>query len=177
MIDEAIIFATKAHSGVTRKGKMRPYILHPIEAMTIVGGLTEDEEILAAAVLHDVVEDTDVTEAELRGAFGDRVTDLVKAESEDKMKNLPAYASWEARKLATIKHLAGLEKDALLICLGDKLANMREISRDYAALGDRLWERFNQKDKALHAWYYSSIFQILAEALGDKPPSGSIARC
>ena len=55
MLSEAIIFATKAHAGVNRKGKTRPYILHPIEAMTIVAGLTEDEEVLAAAVLHDTV--------------------------------------------------------------------------------------------------------------------------
>ena len=115
--------------------------------MTIVASLTEDEDVLAAAVLHDVVEDAGVKEAELREAFGDRVADLVMAESEDKMRDIPSEASWEARKKATIDHLAGLEKDALLICLGDKLANIREMSRDYAVLGDRLWERFNQKDK------------------------------
>ncbi len=135
-----------------------------------VVSLTDNEEVLAAAVLHDVVEDTGVKEVELREVFGSRVADLVMAESEDKMLELPPEVSWEARKQATINHLAGLERDALLICLGDKLANIREMSRDYAALGDRLWERFNQKDKALHAWYYSSIFQILAEALGDNSP-------
>ena len=169
-IAKAIIFAVDAHGCTTRQGKDRLYILHPIEAMTIVASLTEDEDVLAAAVLHDVVEDAGVTEAEIREAFGDRVAKLVIAESEDKMKDIPPESSWEARKQLTIDHLAGLERDALLICLGDKLANIREISRDYAALGDRLWERFNQKDKAKHAWYYSSVFQILAKALGEVPP-------
>ncbi len=92
------------------------------------------------------------------------------AESEDKMKEIPADSSWEARKEATIDHLSGLGRDALLICLGDKLANIREMSRDYAAIGDALWERFNQNDKAKHAWYYSSVFKILANALGEEPP-------
>ena len=138
--------------------------------MTIVASLTEDEEVLAAAVLHDVVEDTGVKEAELREVFGDRVANLVMAESEDKMRDVPSEASWEARKQATIDHLAGLEKDALLICLGDKLANIREVSRDYAVIGDELWERFNQKDKKAHKWYYRSIFQILAETFGEVPP-------
>ena len=168
-IGKAIKFAVDAHGDTTRKGKSRLYILHPVEAMSIVASLTEDQNVLAAAVLHDVVEDTGVTEAELREAFGDRVAELVMAESEDKMRDIPPEASWEARKQATIDHLAGLERDALLICLGDKLANIREMSRDYAMLGDELWDRFNQKDKAEHAWYYSSVFRILAHALGECP--------
>ena len=86
---KAIEFAMDAHADATRKGKSRPYILHPLEAMNIAASLTEDEEVLAAAVLHDVVEDTDVKEAEIREAFGDRVADLVMAESEDKMRHLP----------------------------------------------------------------------------------------
>ena len=55
LLDDAINFATKAHAGVSRKGKTRPYILHPLEAMNIASTLTEDEEVLAAAVLHDTV--------------------------------------------------------------------------------------------------------------------------
>ena len=169
-IGKAIKFAVDAHGDTTRKGKSRLYILHPVEAMSIVASLTEDQNVLAAAVLHDVVEDTGVTEAELREAFGDRVAELVMAESEDKMRDIPSEASWKARKQATIDHLAGLERDALLICLGDKLANIREISRDYKAIGDKLWERFNQKDKEAHRWYYSSIFKILAKTFGEVPP-------
>ena len=169
-IGKAIKFAVDAHGDTTRKGKNRLYILHPIEAMTIVASLTEDEDVLAAAVLHDVVEDAGVTKEELRKAFGDRVADLVMAESEDKMKDIPPEASWKARKQATLDHLPGLERDALLICLGDKLANMREMSRDYKELHDKLWERFNEKDKKVHAWYYSCIFEILAKTLGENPP-------
>ena len=86
---KAIEFAMDAHADATRKGKSRPYILHPLEAMNIAAGLTENEDVLTAAVLHDVVEDTDVKEAEIREAFGDRVADLVMAESEDKMRHLP----------------------------------------------------------------------------------------
>ena len=91
LLDDAINFATKAHAGVCRKGKTRPYILHPLEAMNIASTLTEDEEVLAAAVLHDTVEDTDVTKADIRAAFGSRVADLVAAESEDKREDLPAW--------------------------------------------------------------------------------------
>ena len=169
MLEKAIIFATKAHAGVNRKGKTRPYILHPIEAMTIVSTVTEDEEVLAAAVLHDTVEDTNLTKADIEAEFGERVAKLVAAESEDKREDQPAESTWKMRKKETIDHLKDLSRDEKLICLGDKLANIREMSRDYARLGDALWERFNQKDKREHGWYYSSVFEVLADEFGDIP--------
>lgn len=168
-IERAVQYAVFAHAGMKRKGKERPYIMHPLEAMTIVGALTEDEDVLAAAVLHDVVEDTHLRGEDIRREFGDRVAALVMAESEDKMKEKSAEESWKTRKQATIDHLASLERDALLICLGDKLANIREMQRDCAAIGDKLWERFNQKDKEMHAWYYGEVCRVLAERLGEIP--------
>ena len=169
MIERAIAYAAAAHAGVTRKGKNRPYILHPIEAMTIVGSLTDDEEVLAAAVLHDTVEDTPVTLEDLVREFGEHVAELVGSESENKRPGQPAADTWKLRKQETIDHLKDSGRDVRLICLGDKLANLRELARDYAGLGDRLWERFNQKDKAMHGWYYRSIFEILVSEFGDVP--------
>ena len=168
-IDKAIQYAVSAHAGTNRKGKQRPYILHPIEAMTIVAGMTDDEDIISAAVLHDVMEDTGKSEADIREAFGDRVADLVMAESEDKKPEIPSAASWETRKQATIDHLRIIGRDAQMICLGDKLANIREMRRDLDACGDALWERFNQKDKSKHGWYYGSLFRVLEEVFGDIP--------
>ncbi len=168
-LERAIIFATQAHEGTRRKGKERLYILHPIEVMTIVGSITEDEEILAAAVLHDTVEDTDVKQGDIEREFGKRVAELVVSESENKREDQPAESTWQIRKAETIEHLKHSDRDIKLICLGDKLANIREMSRDYALLGDGLWERFNQKDKSLHCWYYSSVYQVLAEEFGNVP--------
>ena len=168
-IEKAIRFAVDAHEGAKRKGKDRPYILHPLEAMTIVAGMTGDEDVIVAAVLHDTVEDTRVTAADIEEAFGPRVRDLVMAESEDKMRELPAESSWSLRKQAAIDRLGTLDRDARLICLGDKLANIREMGRDHAALGDELWKRFNQKDRREHAWYYRAIFVVLAGEFGDVP--------
>lgn len=169
MIENAIQFAITAHAGTKRKGKERPYILHPIEAMTIVASLTEDPEVIAAAVLHDVVEDTSLGADDIEREFGPRVRALVMAESEDKMPDLTAEASWKARKQATIEHLKRLGRDEKLICLGDKLANIREMGRDHLQLGDALWERFNEKDKNEHAWYYSSICDVLKAEFGIIP--------
>lgn len=65
ILDRAILFATEAHRGAFRKGTRIPYILHPLEAAAIAATITVDHEVLAAAVLHDVIEDTAVTEEEL----------------------------------------------------------------------------------------------------------------
>lgn len=160
-IEKAVAFATRAHAGSVRKGKDKPYILHPLEAMTIVMRYTDDEDVLAAAVLHDTVEDTSVTVERLEKAFGPRVAGLVASVSEDKRKDRAAETTWLERKMETISHLKEASRDTKLICLGDKLSNLREMEEDYAEIDDELWERFNQKDKEMHAWYYREILHIL----------------
>ena len=169
-LDRAIRFAVNAHEGQKRKGKDRPYILHPLEVLTVVSSLTEDEDVLCAAVLHDTVEDTSVTPEEIGRAFGARVRALVAAESENKREDQDAGTTWRIRKQETVDHLTAAERDVQLICLGDKLSNLREIARDYADSGDGLWQRFNQKDKRRHAWYYGAVFAILEESFGEVPP-------
>ncbi|MCI8532848.1 MAG: bifunctional (p)ppGpp synthetase/guanosine-3',5'-bis(diphosphate) 3'-pyrophosphohydrolase, partial [Lachnospiraceae bacterium] len=70
LFERAAVFATVAHRGETRKGSRIPYLVHPMEVAAIVAEMTDDQELIAAAVLHDVVEDTDVTLPELQEFFG-----------------------------------------------------------------------------------------------------------
>ena len=105
ILEKAITFAAEKHAGAVRKGSDIPYIVHPIEAVSIVSGITSDHEVLAAAILHDVVEDTPVKIEEIKELFGERIAALVASESEDKMTHLPPSESWELRKEATIKSL------------------------------------------------------------------------
>ena len=169
MIEEAIEFAANAHAGTTRKGKKRPFILHPIEAMLIVADVTDDEEVIAAAVLHDTIEDTKKERSEIAEKFGERVASLVDSESENKRAHLSAESTWKVRKQETIDHLRTAERDVKLICLGDKLSNLREMARDYKNIREALWERFNQKDKRMHEWYYRSILEILEAEFSECP--------
>ena len=166
-VEKAVVFATKAHAGAVRKGTDSPYILHPMEAMAIVTKFTDDEDVLAAAVLHDTVEDTNVTIERLEKEFGPRVAKLVASVSEDKKKSLPAETTWKERKQETIDSLKKADRDTRLLCLGDKLSNLRDMCNDYAFIGDELWDRFNQKDKHLHEWYYKEIYKLLKEEFGD----------
>ena len=163
LLDRAIVFAVRAHAGIERRGKGFPYIVHPMEAVEIVATITPDQELLAAAVLHDTVEDTDVTIEQIRAEFGDRVAALVASESEDKDSGVSKEESWHARKQAAIDRLASASLDSKIVALGDKLSNMRAIARDYAVQGDKLWNLFNTKDPKEHEWHYRE----LANALSD----------
>lgn len=164
LMDRAIVFATRAHSGTYRKGTSIPYIVHPIEAAAIVSTITDEPDMIAAAVLHDVVEDTDATVDEIRFFFNDRIADLVEAESEDKRKDLPPQETWMVRKMETLEFLRNkADRDAKILALADKLSNMRAIHRDQNTIGDQLWERFNEKDKKKHGWMYRQVAEALSE--------------
>ena len=167
LVGEAIAFAAKAHDGMRRKKSDVPYILHPMEAAVIVGTMTDDQNLIAAAALHDVVEDADISIHEIEARFGRRVRELVESETEDKRADLLPAATWRIRKEES---LAVLEKTddigVLMVWIGDKLANMRAIYRDFKVEGVQMWQRFNQKDANEQAWYYRSIAK-LTERLSD----------
>ncbi len=164
MVKKAIAFATQAHEGQFRKGTTRPFIVHPLEVGRIVATMTDDEEIISAAILHDTIEDCeDVTQEEICKEFSERVADLVAQESEDKSK------TWMERKSATIAHLKNAAKEIQMIGLADKLSNMRDIDRDYPECGEELWNRFRMKDKNTIGWYYKGVFSALQEAMKDIP--------
>ena len=163
LLDRAIIFAVRAHAGTERRGKGFPYIVHPMEAVEIVATMTPDQELLAAAALHDTVEDTDVTVDQIRAEFGDRIANLVAAESDAFVEGVSEEDSWHARKQAAIDRLAKAPRDAKMVALGDKLSNMRAIARDYAVQGDALWNLFHAKDPKDHAWHYRGLADSLRE--------------
>ena len=161
LVNEAFIFAVKAHAGMKRKKSQVPYILHPLEAAVIVSTITDDPNVIAAAALHDVVEDTDITIEEIEERFGSRVKELVSSETENKRADLPASETWRIRKEET---LAILEKtddlDILILWIGDKLANMRSIYREWKRECDAVWQYFNQKNVDEQAWYYKTIVKL-----------------
>lgn len=163
LLDRAIVFAVRAHHDTERRGKGFPYIVHPMEAMEIVATITSDQELLAAAALHDTIEDTDVTVEDIRREFGDRVAELVHAESDRFTEGVSEEDSWHDRKQAAIDRLSNASHDAKIVAMGDKLSNMRAIWRDYQTKGDELWNIFHVKDKASHEWHYRGLADSLSE--------------
>ncbi|MBP5339421.1 MAG: bifunctional (p)ppGpp synthetase/guanosine-3',5'-bis(diphosphate) 3'-pyrophosphohydrolase [Prevotella sp.] len=170
LLDRAILFAVRAHAGTERRGKGFPYIVHPLEAVAIVATMTRDQELLAAAALHDTVEDTDVTLEQIRTEFGDRIASLVASESDTLEADVSEeddgeylLSSWHARKQAAIDRLAHASRDAKVVALGDKLSNIRAIARDYSEQGDKLWNLFHAKEPKDHEWHYRGLAESLRE--------------
>ena len=164
LLGRAIVFATKAHSGTLRKKDGIPYILHPMEVASIAGGITTDEEVLTAALLHDTVEDTNVTLDTIKSQFGDRVAALVASETEDKRRDRSPAETWMQRKVESLAALRNaVDPGVRVLWLSDKLANMRSFARQYEKEGDRMWKDYNQTDPAQQAWYYRTIEALTSD--------------
>ncbi len=166
VIEKAIGFAVKAHAGALRKGTNLPYILHPLEAASIAAQMTDDQEIIAATVLHDTVEDTETSAEDIRKEFGARVASLVSSNTENKRRELPAADTWLIRKQETIEHLKTASRAVKTVVFADKLSNLRSMVTDYIAEGESFWDRFEMKDPHKHVWYYGAMIESFEE-LGD----------
>lgn len=156
LLEKAICFATERHTSQRRKGNGKPYIMHPLETMTILNSMYADIPLLIAGVLHDVLEDTKTSEEEMRAVFGNEVTELVLAHTEDKSK------TWDERKLSAIVEAAVGERRVQMLILADKVANLRSMQQDYSQMGDALWENFHAPMEK-QAWYYGNMLNALQE--------------
>lgn len=154
-LNQAIYFATERHAGQFRKATDTPFIVHPMEVMTILAGMKSDTDLLIAGILHDTVEDTETTLEEIEALFGAEVSGLVAEHSED--KNL----SWEERKEIEYRDTCDASLRLKKLVLADKLANLRSIYRDYRDVGDELWNRFNAGAEK-QAWYYGKMTDALS---------------
>ena len=161
-LEESIVYATTLHQGKVRKVKNVPYILHPLEVAQIIATMTDDQEIIAAGVLHDVVEDTEGTLDEIREKFGDRVALLVDSETENKYPGQDKRLTWKRRKDESLRNLKNsTDIGVKMLWLADKLANIRALAGSYSECGEDMWDMFNQSDPQMHRWYYKSVAQLV----------------
>ena len=168
LLDDAIYFATQAHAGQMRKMANTPYILHPLEVAVIISTMTDDENVMAAGLLHDTVEDCDVDPKEIKARYGPRVAAQVQSETEDKLSERPAEETWMERKeesLLMLQHTK--DRDVKILWLGDKLSNIRSFYREWLRQGDQMWQALHQKDPKMQGWYYRTIARYLKEELSD----------
>ncbi|MEP7358450.1 MAG: HD domain-containing protein [Anaerolineales bacterium] len=166
LVDAALIFAARAHRHQVRKGTDTPYIVHPVGVMLLLEHAGEtDPELLAAALLHDTLEDAGVTLDELAQRFGPRVAEIVLGCTEPDHGS----ASWEVRKQHTVASLRDAPRDVQLVAAADKLHNLTSMTLEHVHQGDQLWQRFN-RGRASIEWYYRAIAASLsATAAGDHP--------
>ena len=160
LVSEALVFAAKAHDGMRRRKSEIPYLLHPMEVGVIIGTMTDNQEVIAAGILHDVVEDAEICIEEIGEKFGARVMELVAYETENKREDLPPEDTWRVRKEESLEKLKNTDDiDVLILWIGDKLSNIRAIYRDFLKEGNAVWDKFHQSDISMQAWYYRSIMK------------------
>lgn len=148
-------FAAAAHLRHVRKGTDIPYLTH-LAGVTLIlarAGFDRDE-VLAAALLHDSVEDTEVSINDIASAFGDEIATLVEAVSEVKHDVSGATLPWRVRKEEYLGRLSRVSIEARAIALADKLHNLGTLIDDLEH-DPRVWKRFNAPPSEL-LWYYQA---------------------
>lgn len=140
-----------------------PYIVHPIGVAKLLIEHDCPEEVVIAGILHDTVEDTSVTRAELLDEFGEKVAHLVEGASEADKRDV-----WENRKQQFIESLKTADEEVLLVVCADKVDNIRSIREDYAKMGEAVWARFS-RPKEKQGWYFRAVINTLGPRLTENP--------
>lgn len=169
-IQQAINLAAEKHLGQKRKSSESPYIIHPFSVAFIISGFTKDEDIIAAALLHDVLEDCeDYSYQDMKKDFGIRVAKIVKEVSEERSPNgiKNKKQNWELRKKCSLKKLAKTSQEAMIVSAADKIHNIGSIVRSYEKHGEKLWKIFNAEPERKF-WYYGEAVDILRRRLKNK---------
>ncbi len=161
-LDKAIKTAAWAHAQKPqyRKGSDMPYIIHPFGVMIIAGSVTDDEDILIACLLHDVLEDVDpkyYDQAKMLKDFGQQVVDIVL----DVTKNSD-IKDWHERSNDYLNHMENKAcAEAVIVCAADKIHNMMSMITDYNEIGDELWSKFTTNSADDQLWWYESVLAVI----------------
>jgi len=154
---DALAFAAQWHEGQTRGTGSTPFLTHPVEVACLLHEAGYSDEVVAAGVLHDVLEDTEVEQAELEARFGSEVARLVAAVSDD-----PAIEDHADSKAALRAQVARAGEDAVAVFAADKISKAREL-RLRAGNG-----RFQRKDETRIEHYRASL-EMLDELMPGHP--------
>ncbi|MCL6570872.1 MAG: HD domain-containing protein [Bacillus sp. (in: Bacteria)] len=157
VVEKALQEASKSHHKQCRKHTDIPYITHPVAVGMMLMKAGYGEDLIAAGILHDTVEDTALSLEDIKREFGSTIAEIVEGCSEPN-KKLP----WKERKEHTIAFLKTASADIRAVVCADKLHNIRCIRRDYEQLGDPVWDRFNAGIEE-QAWYYTNIVKSLGQ--------------
>jgi len=157
LVEKAAQIAITAHAGQFRKGGDSVlYATHPVAVALMLARHGFSDVVLAAALVHDVLEDTDLSEAQLREELGEEVFAVVKAVSEN--KSLP----WEERKRQYIESVRRGSEEVKAVSVADKIHNLESLKRVHAKLGEGTWSRFTLgKDKQV--WFAHEMLSMFRD--------------
>lgn len=173
-IEKAIKKASQLHVGQTRKSDGNiPYVSHVFSVAAILSNYTDDEDIIAAALLHDTIEDTSYTPENLEREFGTRVKDIVMGVTEEKMRD-GVKIPWAERKQKYLERIMQDSKESLLVAAADRLHNISSLIVEYKECGNVVWAKFSASpDKQVE--FFNKLLAILKEKL-DSPIVDELAK-
>ena len=156
IIEKAVRVSVAAHGGQTRKGDDLPYIIHPFMVALKLAKYNFPDPVIAAALTHDVLEDTDFGEAKLRNELGDEVVEIVKAVTND--DSLP----WEDKKKKYVETVRKGSEGAKAVAVADKIHNLESLLIAHAEQGPELWKKFN-RGKEQKLWFENEVLKMLKQ--------------
>lgn len=156
ILEKALRLSALAHKNQTRKGTPVPYIIHPVMVAHLLQKYGASDTVIAAALVHDVLEDTPITLDELRSELGEDIAHIVELLSED--KSLP----WKERKNAYKENVRTGGEDVQVVSLGDKVHNLASLLDEYEERGEELWSVFNasKEDKL---WFEEEMLKVFSD--------------
>lgn len=161
LLEKALRICVEAHDGqVSKVDGETPYYIHPIMVALKLTRHNVSDEIIAAAFVHDVLEDTDFPEERLREELGDEVLRLVKAVTQENALD------WQEKKLKYIENVKNAGTGAKLIAAADKIHNLERLTEAYKTMGDEIWGKFS-KGREEKKWFES---RLLEELKGEEHP-------
>jgi (p)ppGpp synthase/HD superfamily hydrolase len=157
IIQKSAELAWKWHKNMTRKGDDSPYIIHPIMVATILAKNGFSDEIISAGYCHDLLEDTDCSEQEIKDACGEKVLEIVKALSNEKIKD------WKEKKRRYIKSVRNGLIEAKAVSCADKIHNLQSTLISYPKyIPEAFWTKFNAS-KVDKEWFEEEVLKMLKE--------------
>jgi (p)ppGpp synthase/HD superfamily hydrolase len=158
LIEKAMRIAVLAHQGQNRKVDDLPYIVHPFMVALKLAKYNFSDEVIAGALVHDVLEDTDFPEEKLKKELGNKVFKIVKAVTQD--ESLP----WLEKKKKYIENLKKAPKEAKIIATADKIHNLESLIISYQQQGPKIWEKFTGKrEKTI--WFQEEVLKVIKKDL------------
>jgi len=156
LIEKATRIAVKSHKNQTRKGDDLPYIIHPFMVAIKLAKYGFLEETIAAALVHDVLEDTDFPEKELKKELGDKVLKIVKSVTNDET------LVWEEKKKKYIETVKKGSIESKAVATADKIHNLESLLTAYEEQGPKIWQKFN-RGKEQKVWFEKEMLKMLKE--------------
>ena len=158
LIERAATLAARGHKEQMRKHGNIPYIVHPFMVSRILTKHGFRDEVVAAGLIHDVLEDTTIPREELVGELGQEVVSIVDGLSENKSPDI----TWKERKQGYIEMVRKGSDDVKAVSCADKVHNMTNLLHGYAEQGDAFWAGFS-KPKEEKLWFEQEVLKMYDE--------------